>query len=147
MSCRRESLSRPRQRSGVQALSTRPVGRASGNNDSERYGAIGMQAFEIFKITVEKWVLVVPLNFKRDESILELPDVVNFVGLSFLFHAVYCPLDHEVVLAPASRSQCVAQSLRPLGLSPARANDLLDWYCGGDQDLLEFGSDVWKVTF
>lgn len=38
-----------------------------------------MQAFEILKVAIKEWVLVVPLYLKRNDTVLEPPDVINLM--------------------------------------------------------------------
>jgi hypothetical protein len=91
--------------------------RASCYDDAERNRSIGVQAFEVFQITVEKGIFVVPLDFERDRSCLECSDVVDFMRLSLSLHAVNDPLNNEIVFSPAMFRERIAQPLGAIGLS------------------------------
>jgi hypothetical protein len=86
-------------------------GSTTRNNDTQRDCAIGMQALEILQIAIEKWVLVIPLDLKRNCSSLERSDVVDFVRLRFSLNPVDDPLDNEDVLLPAMLGESVAKHL------------------------------------
>jgi hypothetical protein len=74
--------------------------------------AIGVQTFEVLKITIEERVLVVPLDLKSDRASGEWADVVHFMTLALQRPPVDNALDDEVVLAPPLLPERAAQPLR-----------------------------------
>jgi len=78
-----------------------------------------MQAFEILQIAIKKWVLIVPLYFKRDCPRCKCKDMIDLVRLRFSLDAVDNSLDHKIVFLPAVQLECIPKSLRPFCFSSA----------------------------
>jgi len=76
-----------------------------------------MQTLEIFKVAIEEWVLVVPLDFERDKfSVRECSDMIDFMGDGFLLDAVDDFLDLKNLLSSTlsrSKHAACAECLSP----------------------------------
>ena len=48
-------------------------------DNSNRYGAVGVQSFEVFEVAIEERVFIIPFNFKRNSAGREFPNVIDFM--------------------------------------------------------------------
>ena len=71
-----------------------------------------MEPLEILQITVEKWILVVPLDLKCQRPGNRLPDVIDLVADGLALLAIYDGLYDELVLRPSRPVECVAEPHR-----------------------------------
>jgi len=97
---------------------------ATRDDAADAYCPLGMKALEIFEIAIEKWVLVIPLNFKRDCAVLSAANVINLVTYRFSSDAINNLAELKIVLRPMKSCQSSTQPLRHLGLPTAASNDL-----------------------
>jgi len=54
-------------------------GLATRHDHPDADSAFSMQPFEVLQVAVEKWVFVVPLDFKGDDAGWKRLNVINFV--------------------------------------------------------------------
>ena len=60
-----------------------------------------MEALEVFEVSVEERVFVVPFDLEGDSAACERADMVDFVRLGFTRDAIDRPLNNEIVLLPS----------------------------------------------
>ncbi len=104
-----------------------------------------MQSFVIFQIAVKEWVFVILFNFQCDRSCRKSRNMIDLMGNRLPLNPVDCPLDHELMLAPAVIVQGSPESLGAFGLAPARTDDLLYRYGRCRQDSLKLKGNLTEV--
>ena len=80
-------------------------GPAARYDDAQRDGTVGIEALVVFQISVEEWILVVPLDFQGNEPICECAHVVDLVTDRLTLLPVDGLFHFEFGLGPASSMQ------------------------------------------
>jgi hypothetical protein len=87
-----------------------------------------VQPLKVLQVAVEEWILVVPLDFERDDAAIgEGTDMIDLMGDRLPLDAVDALFDREIDLVPAQLGQGAPETLSALCLASTRADDLLNW--------------------
>lgn len=108
-------------------LDTFLKGIATRYDDTDTDCAIAMEPVDVFQVSVEERILVVPFNLQSNRSPREILDMVNFAGLREGRWIVDFLLNSETPLCPTGFVKSPPQALGALRLSPSAGYNLLDW--------------------
>lgn len=90
-----------------------------------------METFEVFEVSIEKRVFVVPFDLQSNSVsslvlAIENAYVIDFVRDGFARLVIDCFFDGKCFFDPFLRSQAISKALSALRFTAARPNDFFD---------------------
>lgn len=105
-----------------------------------------VQPLKVFEISIEKRVLVIPLDFHSDDAIFERFDVVDLMGLAFALYAIDGFLDDKVDFVPSLSSERASKALRSLRLPTTGSYNLLDGDGHSSEDIFKLSRRIREIA-
>jgi hypothetical protein len=101
-----------------------------------------VEPLEVLKITIKKWVLVIPSYLHRELAVANGPDVINLMADRFSLYTIDELLYFKTVPSPAEMSELASQTLGDLGFTPTSANQGFDRNAEGSENIFQFAQAV-----
>lgn len=106
-----------------------------------------MQSLEVFKISIKKWVFVIPFDLKRERSAREHFHMINLMRNGLFFFTINYLLDFEVMLLPTKGIRKLsAQTLGHLPFSTPASHKLLNGDLNCQQSFFKFSNSLSHVV-
>ena len=104
-----------------------------------------MKPIEIFQVSVEEWIFIVPFYFHGNCVASKLLDVIDFVGTSECRLLVDPLFNPKITLLPAAFRKRPAQPLRDRCLAAAAANHFDDGNGYNTDESVQFLTSFGKI--